>query len=108
LNPAVSPKFLDVLRLNFDDISEGDVGNPDAKTITYEQAEKIAAFVKKHRDKKKIVIHCFAGRSRSRSTAAAIADYLGLPYSYTVKNDSVWRTVTVALTRALHPAWQQE
>jgi predicted protein tyrosine phosphatase len=99
VNPTLPKEFVDVLRLEFDDVAIGDFGMADAKTITPEQAEQVAQFVSKHFSRKKLVIHCFAGMSRSRSMAAAIANVLQLPYDYTIRNSSVFRTTQLALLK---------
>jgi predicted protein tyrosine phosphatase len=101
----LSDQFADVLSLQFDDNPDDHnllPGMVDVIPMTAQQADDIAQFVLKHRDnKQKIVIHCFAGISRSRSTAAAIADVLELPYSFTVKNTHVYNLVSEALRLAI-------
>lgn len=100
----LSKKFVDILYMEFDDRPDMKYYDPRFDTaieITEAQAAKIAQFVIKHRDKKKIVIHCFAGASRSRSTAAAIATVLKLPYSFTVLNTRVFTYVKAALEQLL-------
>ena len=71
----------------FDDVSaRGGLGpydctyaDPLDNPITPEQAESIAAFVKKHFDKAEVIVcQCFAGISRSSAIAAAIADYYNI------------------------------
>lgn len=89
------PNFADVLYLSFDDTGVELVGMEDktAKKLTDDDIRKIVSFVVKHMDKEKLVIHCFAGISRSRSMAAAICDHFHLPYQYTVNNRSVYDKV---------------
>jgi predicted protein tyrosine phosphatase len=97
--PRLSGMFADILRLEFNDVQV----DSDGTTISPAQAEKVAKFVLKHRDKKKMLVHCFAGVNRSRSTASAIAEVLQLPYTYTAKNQSVYNAVKAALLKELEP-----
>lgn len=94
------PNFVDVLRLQFDDTAVSHLGDDQARSITRHQARDVAAFVAKHKDKKKLVIHCFAGMSRSRSMAAAIAEVLDIPFRFTVLNPHVYRAVKDAFESA--------
>lgn len=96
----LSGMFRDILRLQFDDVAVGSADYEAATSITEDEAAKVVEFVKKHADKKKLVIHCFAGMSRSRSMASAIADYLDLPYDFTVLNPHVYDTVVNAFVAA--------
>src|SRR5574338_1273453 len=57
--PNLSDKFVDVLKLQFDDVDYGDFKNEDAKPLSGRKAEEVIRFVQKHLDKKRIVIHCF-------------------------------------------------
>jgi hypothetical protein len=96
----LSDKFVEILRLQFDDRPD-DKENVEkfagAVLITEEQANKIGEFVWRNRNRNKILIHCFAGVSRSRSTAAAIVTEFQLPYKYTVFNSRVFNLVKRAL-----------
>lgn len=98
----IAQGFVDVLPLEFDDTEFAEMGNPNAKPYTEQMAKKVAEFVLKHKDKKKIVIHCFAGMSRSRSMAAGIVHGLNrfhgieLPYRWTVKSRGVAYKTQVA------------
>ncbi len=52
---------------------------PEIKIFTSAQADKICAFVHRHKaDVGAIVVHCEKGTSRSPAVAAAISDALGL------------------------------
>ena len=52
---------------------------PEIQLITPAQADKICAFVHRHKaDVGAIVVHCEQGMSRSPAVAAAISDALGL------------------------------
>jgi predicted protein tyrosine phosphatase len=82
--------FIDIMRLEFDDTGMEMLGIEGAKEFTKNDAKNVWLFVMKHIDKKKLVIHCFAGLSRSRSMAAAIVDSLGLPYKYSINNKSLY------------------
>ena len=93
------PQFVDVLRLRFDDTAVSHRGDEAAQSITPEQSQQVAEFTRKHTDKNKLVIHCFAGMSRSRSMAAAIAESLQLPFKFTVVNPHVFNSVKQAFVR---------
>lgn len=59
-----------VLTLYFDDISQA---APGLKLFTHNQALEIIAFLKRHEDIATIVIHCYAGESRSATVASVIS-----------------------------------
>lgn len=100
----VHQNFIDVLRLKFDDTAVDRKWDVFARSISSEQCQQVVEFVKKHADKNKLVIHCFAGVSRSRSMAAAIAEYLNLPFKFTVYNEHVYMTVMHAFKQTENPA----
>jgi hypothetical protein len=96
----LSPNFVEILYMQLDDVPDMKQNDPrfiGATEMTEAQADEIAKFVLKHRNRKKFVIHCYMGASRSRSTAAAIVDVFELPYSYTVLNSRVFNYVKQAL-----------
>jgi predicted protein tyrosine phosphatase len=98
--PILNFREGNVLRMYFDDRPDDKENSPKfagAKLITLEQAEQMGEFIWNNRNKKKIVVHCMAGVSRSRSTAAAIAAFFDLPYKYTVFNSRVYHLVAHAL-----------
>jgi len=67
----------DVLTLYFDDIEEPEHG---VKLITPNQAKDIVMFIKKHEnDVDTLLIHCFAGVSRSKAVGAFAAELLNVP-----------------------------
>lgn len=97
-------KFADVLYLKFDDTAFQDMAGQwsnevNGKSISSKQAQQVAEFVTKYKDKQWLIIHCFAGISRSRSMAAAIANVLELPYRFTVVNKHVYNRVARTLAR---------
>lgn len=102
---TLSPKFAEVLRPVFDDMSPyatyAESGQDNPSTISGEQADAVAAFVLRHRERSALVIHCTAGVSRSRSLAATVCSALRLPYEWTAVNDDVQRAVLGAMRRAL-------
>jgi predicted protein tyrosine phosphatase len=100
----LSPDFVDVLHLEFDDVAEatalarrGSV-RPRA-SLDQEGAAQIARFVWRHRHRSALLLHCSGGVSRSRSVAAAVAEVLGLPYTWTIANPAVHQLVRDALER---------
>lgn len=89
------PNFVDVLRLSFDDTGVELAGLEDmsAKKLSFTDINNVVNFVVKHMDKSKLVIHCFAGISRSRSMAAAISDHFRLPFYFTINNKDVYNKI---------------
>ena len=70
-------RFCDaVLTLAFDDFEEPESG---VCLMNEHQAEKIIAFLEQNRNTETILIHCFAGKSRSAAVGKFAAEYLGLP-----------------------------
>ncbi len=67
----------DVLTLYFDDIEEPEYG---LKLISFPQAIAIVKFIKAHaEDVDTLLIHCFAGVSRSRAVGVFAREMLGIP-----------------------------
>jgi predicted protein tyrosine phosphatase len=88
--------WADVLSIECDDTGEFAPPRQDSRPLTVTEASAILDFVEHHRHQRRLVIHCDAGVSRSRSVAAAVAEHLGLPYSWTVFNADVVATVRAA------------
>lgn len=66
-----------MLTLNFDDIEHPQHG---AKLMNEAQADAIIWFIEKHRnDVSTLLIHCFAGISRSKAVERFAREMLGLP-----------------------------
>lgn len=63
-----------VLTLYFDDI-EKEV--PGAVLFDAEMAQAVNAFIRKHRKVDTLLVHCYAGRSRSRAVGAWAVKLLG-------------------------------
>ena len=99
--PVLSDKFDDVLYLAFDDIQptvyechREAVESGDMKAMSDEQAVAVAQFVAKYfNTKMKLIIHCYAGISRSRSIAAAIADKFHMKDRFQAYNKYVYEKV---------------
>lgn len=67
----------DVLTLYFDDIERPE---PGLKLISCSQAASIVRFIKSHEhDVDTLLIHCFAGISRSRAVGVFAREILGIP-----------------------------
>ena len=64
----------DVLTLEFDDIIRPVEG---AQIFTEEMAKKIIRFIRKYKEVETLLIHCYAGQSRSRAVGAFAVKYLG-------------------------------
>ena len=69
--PALSPQFLAVLSLEFDDDPEPG-WEERRRSITEAQADQVIEFVEHHLAARRIVVHCLAGVSRSPSLAAGL------------------------------------
>ena len=64
----------DVLTLSFDDIDRPVEG---AVLFSEVQARRIIAFIRKNRGVDSLLVHCYAGQSRSRAVAAFAVGMLG-------------------------------
>ena len=93
----LSSNFMDILYLSFDDTADEMFGMESAKTLNRFQVKEIVDFVNKHKDKKKLTVHCFAGISRSRSMSAAISEYLKITHDLKINNRDVYNKVLVGL-----------
>lgn len=110
--PDEKPYFYEdhdnVLNVWFYDVDEPVAeGDKIFAPISAEQAESIYAFVKRHKDKKGILIHCTAGVARSGAVAAFIHDFTtrggGDWEAFKRDNPSILPNPTVY--RLLHDAW---
>jgi len=86
----VSPKFVSVLRLYFNDITER--GEPTDILFAQEHAQAITRFVEGRPGAERIVVHCNMGVSRSPGVALGLCDLRG------------W--ATAKLERS-HPGWNR-
>lgn len=69
---TLSANYRDVLRVQFGDLPWPEFSEHPAQ-ITDAIADEIVRFVDRHRDARRLVIHCAAGASRSPSTAMALS-----------------------------------
>jgi len=86
----------DILRVRFHDVDSEYRGESGYHSITEEQADAIIAWLREHEDEfKKIVVHCWAGISRSAAVAKFIAEVYDLqfPESYSLYNRFVYSTL---------------
>ncbi len=77
--PYFSQNYANVLVQRFDDLEE-DIyrdGKLYAKAFTSEQATEMVKFILKNQHRKKCVVHCAAGVSRSGAVGTFINDYYG-------------------------------
>lgn len=103
----LSDKFDDVLRMVFDDIQpdfcephKECVDNGQMKGYTDEDALKVTDFIQKHiKTKKKLVIHCYMGISRSRSIAAATARAFSMKQEFDIYNVQVFNKTFANLAK---------
>lgn len=63
-----------VLTLQFDDIDHETEG---AVLFTDEMADAVIAFIREHRSVETLLVHCYAGESRSRAVGAFAVEMLG-------------------------------
>jgi predicted protein tyrosine phosphatase len=97
--PDLSSRFDAVLSLAFDDdYHPGWEARGNA--LTAAQADKVVAFVARHRTARKLVIHCFAGVSRSASMAEGLRrTFAGLDQSRRIVNRPVYDRIVQAHQR---------
>jgi predicted protein tyrosine phosphatase len=92
--PELEGRFKNLLSLEFDDVQIADANDPTAKNLTSKVAAKVIKFFADYVDNTdRVVIHCFAGISRSRSMAAALCHCFDLPFEYTVLNKPVYDVI---------------
>lgn len=75
--------------LFFDDVEE-DLHDPKygfIKAFSSEQAKEIIDFLEQHFDKKKCILHCAAGISRSGAVGTFVNDFFGGDYFELMKNN---------------------
>jgi predicted protein tyrosine phosphatase len=97
VEPVLSDKFKNILRISFDDIAIGDADFEEAQSIDDKQARAVIMFFYAYyQTSSRIVIHCFAGMSRSRSMAGTLCKCFGLPFEYTILNKHVESQITKA------------
>lgn len=97
-----------ILRLTFWDIIDTErlKNDPEAqlkyaKIFTVEDAKQIGAFVKRHMDKKLILVHCEAGISRSAGVAAALSKFINNDDEYYFKRYHPNKTIYNILLKEL-------
>lgn len=98
----LQPGWFDVLRLDFYDREMPTIG---LNLFTLEQARTIVEFVKAVAPQVDgILVHCFAGISRSAAVAKYIACTHGLPFpaDYAYQNRLVFRLLNEAHSLSLH------
>ena len=70
-----------ILKLVFDDVSEDEAASPTnrGKTKAFDvvQANQVLDFLEKHKDKKRCIVHCAAGISRSGAIGSFVNDVYG-------------------------------
>lgn len=94
--PTLRPGWVEVLRVPCDDTGPYAQVMPGAQPLTSDEAAAILVFVRRHLGRRRLVIHCAAGVSRSRSIASAIAEVFALPYRWTALNADVVAAIRAA------------
>jgi predicted protein tyrosine phosphatase len=100
---ALRPGWAAVLRVACDDTGPQAPAEQDAQSLTLDQATAILQFVREYHERRRLVVRCAAGVSRSRSVAAALAEIFGLPYRWTALNADVVRVMKSAAVAEQHP-----
>jgi len=94
----LNPKFKDILRLSFDDILSINHNNSDG--LDEADARRAVEFFGKYvKTADKIIIHCFAGLSRSRSMAGTLCECFNLPFKYNIRNKNVYNMIYKAFQK---------
>ncbi len=88
--------WVEVLRVACDDTGPYAVPTLTGRSLSPDEAASILAFVRRHLGRRRLVVHCVAGVSRSRSVAAAVASVFGLPYRWTALNPDVTSAIGAA------------
>lgn len=105
---ALSPGWHAVLRLAFQDKEDEDLAAKTGlfKLFSPEQAQALVNFVQKHSSCTGVLIHCFAGASRSPAIARALASHRGRSPDpdWPRGNALVGRRMQDALRKAAAPA----
>jgi hypothetical protein len=78
-----------VLAVECDDTGPYAAASLNARSLSGDDAVAVLRFVARHRHLQRVVIHCAAGVSRSRSVAAVLAETFGLPYRWTAFNADI-------------------
>jgi predicted protein tyrosine phosphatase len=99
--PKLSRRFVEVLTLEFDDVDYTDRGTEGAVTISDADADRVIDFVRRHRGRKTLVVHCFAGVSRSRTVAATLGRLFGVM-------DGVYTGRSPTLAQQLEEAYERQ
>lgn len=94
---ALRPGWAAVLRVACDDTGAYVPAIDGAQSLTPDQATTILRFVREHLERRRLVVRCAAGVSRSRSVAAAVAEIFGLPYRWTALNVDVVAAIRAAV-----------
>lgn len=90
----LQPGWHKVLRLQFHDVDSDDALG--YKLFSKEDAQAVLSFVEETASKVDgILVHCFAGVSRSAAIAKCIAELYGLyfPESYSIYNKQIYRRI---------------
>ena len=96
----VSSSFLDVLRLQFDDVTER--GEPSDILFEEDHARAIHRFVDKWPDVERVVVHCNMGVSRSPGVALGLCDLRGWASAPLERSHPGWnRLVRSVMVRAV-------
>ena len=84
----ISPRFVSVLRLYFNDITE--VGEPTDILFARQHAQAITKFLDDWKSAERIVVHCNMGVSRSPGVALGLCDLRGWATAHLERSHPGW------------------
>jgi predicted protein tyrosine phosphatase len=88
----LSPRFADVLRLEFADVATDD--DPRQRAFRAEDADRIVEFIARWSNAERIVVHCVGGASRSPAVALGLCDRYGWPAAGAIERSKpFWNTL---------------
>ncbi len=97
----ISPRFVAVLRLSFNDITE--MGEPTDILFARGHAESIAEFIEGWSSAERVVLHCNMGVSRSPGVALGLCDLRGWATAELERSHPGWNRLVRSVMNQLKP-----
>lgn len=99
-DPArISPRFVSVLRLYFNDITE--LGEPTDILFAREHALAITQFIDGWKSARRIVVHCNMGVSRSPGVALGLCDLRGWATAHLERSHPGWNRLVRSVMKEI-------